>query len=427
MRTTSGTILGSALVFIALGCGSKDSPAPQPDVPIQPETPPTPAPAAKAVHELDPTKHVIPAQPVAGPVGGVEIAPQALVEGEYLVFRVTKPGTSEVEREVLLKIRSSATDHLPEGKRLVVDQKAPEGPNVPLVMMTIPGKEGHVAANGYAMTLELEHRKGGKLPGKIYLCLNDPEKSYLAGTFVASAPRLPIEPPGVEDVPLINGSVSVVGASAKPVLMTGYAASPNGTRSSVGIAALDIELGESPDGQRWTERADDKPRVTFLIAGDGKKMPSRFEHSKLTPGRYLAFAALRDGPAAWKWVDVGERTTEKVDLTIDASKVGGLEVTAPLGSLSKVQLAPADEPRRPALDPILFELIAMQLKLEQDIVQRKALFRNLAPGRYEVRDKASGQVRVVEIVAGKTSELDFETKPEPPKKADPAPDPKPKG
>lgn len=425
MRTTSGMILGLALVVLALGCGSKTSPAPQPDVPIQPETPA--APAAKPVHELDPAKHVIPSQPVAGPVGGVEIAPQAMIEGEYLIFRITKPGTSEVEREVLLKIRPSATDHLPEGKRLVVDQKAPEGPNVPLVMVTIPGKEGHVAANGYAMTLELEHRKGGKLPGKIYLCLNDPERSYLAGTFIASAPRLPIEPPGIEDVPLINGSVTVVGASGKPVLMTGYAASPNGTSSPVGTAALDIELGESTDGQRWTERADDKPRVTFLIAGDGKKTPSRFEHSKLPPGRYLAFAALKDGPAAWKWVDVGERTTEKVDLTIDATKVGGLEVTAPLGSLAKVQLAPANEPRRSALDPILFELIAMQLKLEQDIVQRKALFRNLAPGRYEVRDKASGQIRVVEIVAGKTSELDFDAKLDPPKKPDPAPDPKPKG
>jgi hypothetical protein len=167
--------------------------------------------------------------------------------------------------------------------------------------------------------------------------------------------------------------------------------------------------------------------MTFLIAGDAKKAPSRFEHSKLTQGRYLAFASLKDGPAAWKWVDVGERTTEKVDLTIDAAKVGRLEVTAPLGSLSKVQLAPADEPARPQLDPILFELIAMQMKLEQDIVQRKALFKDLAPGRYEVRDKASGQVRVVEIAAGKTAELDFDAKPAPPKKSDPAPDPKAKG
>ena len=68
----------------------------------------------------------------------------------------------------------------------------------------------------------------------------------------------------------------------------------------------------------------------------------------------------------------------------------------------------------------------MQLKLEQDIVARKALFKNLGPGRYEVRDKASGQVRVVEIVAGKTIELDFDAKPVPSIPV-PAPGPKPKG
>jgi hypothetical protein len=423
MRTISWMILGAAIVILAPGCGSKPSPSTQSDVPISPETAPNPEASAKAVHELDPAKHVIPARPVRGPVGGVEIAPAAAVESEYLVFRTTKAGTNEVEREVLLKIRPSTNDPLPEGKRIVVRPDAPEGPAVPLVMLTIPGQPGHVAANGYAMTLELDQRKGGKLPGKIYLCLNDEPKSFLAGTFVANAPRLPIEPPGVEDVPFINGSVTVLGAPPKSVLMTGYAASPNGTVSP-GIAALDIELGESPDGQRWTERDDDKPRVTFLIAGDGKKVPSRFEHGKLTPGRYLAFASLKDGPAAWKWVDVGERTTEKVDLTIDAAKVGRLEVTAPLGSLSKIQMAPADDAKRPPLDATLFELVAMQMKLEQDIVQRKALFNNLAPGRYEVRDKASGLVRVVEIAAGKTSELDFDAKPTPPKKPDAAPDPK---
>ena len=93
---------------------------------------------------------------------------------------------------------------------------------------------------------------------------------------------------------------------------------------------------------------------------------------------------------------------------------------APIGSLSKIQLAPADSPRHHPIDGTLLELIAMQLKLEQDIVARKALFKNLSPGRYEVRDKASGQVRVVEIVAGKTIELDFDAKPLP-KNPDPAP------
>lgn len=425
MRTTSRTILGAYLVLVAAGCGSKPSPSSEANVPITPSPNTEPSPTTKAVYEFDPARHVIPAGPVGGSLGGVEVTPEALVEGDYLVFRVTKPGTPEVEREVLLKLRTTTNQPLPVGKR-TVRQESPEGPEVPPVVLTVPGKLGQVFPNGYAMTLELEPRKAGKVAGKIYLCLPDDQKSFLAGTFVASAPRLPIEPPGLEDVPFINGSVMVTGTAPGAVLMTGYAASPNGMASPVGIAGVDIELAESPDGPKWTERNDDKPRVTFLIAGDGKNLPSRFEHSKLTPGRYLVFAAIKNGPAAWKWVDIAAQSTEKADLTIDAAKTGGLEVTAPLGSLNKIQMAPADDPRHPPLDGTLFELIAMQMKLEQDIVARKALFKNLGPGRYEVRDKASGQIRVVEIAAGKTIELDFDAKPVP-KQSEPAPDPKPKG
>ena len=427
MRTTSRMILGLCLAVLAAGCGAKPSPSSEANVPITPgtNTDQTPNVQAKAVHELDPTRHVMPTSPLSGSLGGTEVSPTVSLEEEYLVFRVMKPGTKDAERVVKLKVRPDVGQPLPQGKR-IIRQDQPPGADVPTVEMTVPGKPTYLFPNGYAMTLELEPRKGGQLPGKIYLCLPDEEKSFLAGTFTATAPRLPIEPPDVDDVPLINGSVTVTGAAPGAVLVTGYAASPNGMTSQVGIAAVDIELAESAGGLKWATLDHDKPRVTSLIAGDGKKTPSRFEHSKLTPGRYLAFAQLKDGPAAWKWVDVAEKSTVKADLSIDATKVGGVEVTAPLGSLSKMQMAPADEPHRPPLDATLFELIALQLKLERDIVARKALFKNLAPGRYEVRDKASGQIRVVEIVAGKTVELDFDAKPLP-TKPDPAPMPKSKG
>jgi hypothetical protein len=432
MRTTSRTILALGLALLALGCGgSKSEPTPDPKVATTPDPDAGKTAVSTATYELDPGKHAVPARPVSGPLGGAEVTPEAAVEEEYLVFRTVKPGTQEVERQVRLKLRAGTGERLPAGK-FVVRQETPEGPQVFPVELTAPGKPTHLFPNGYAMTLELEERKGGKLPGKIYLCLPDDAKSFLTGTFVAAAPRLPTEPPEVDDVPLINGTVAVAGAGPGTTLMTGYAAAPNGSTSQVGIAAVDIELGESPAGAKWATLDHDKPRVTSLIAGDGKSLPSRYEHTKLTPGRYLTFAALKNGPAAWKWVDVGPKDTVKVDLALDATKTGGLEVTAPLGSLQKIQLAPADDPGRPALDQTAFELIALQLKLEQDVVARKALFKNLGPGRYEVRDKASGQVRVAEVVAGKTVELDFDARPKTdpksdPKKNDPAPDPKPKG
>jgi hypothetical protein len=410
------------MLWVAAGCGSKPSPEPEPNVIIAPE--PNPAATAKAVHEFDLAKHAIPSRPVSGSIGGSEAAPKAILEGDFLVFRQTKPGTEVVDREVLIKVRGGANQSLPVGKR-TVGQETPASPDVPEVLVSLPGNQFRGFPNGYAMTLELEPRKSAMLAGKIYLSLPDEQKTFLAGTFVAAAPRLPTEPPGVEDVPFINGSVTVFGAPPGAVVMTGYATTPVGM-SSHGIAGVEIECDASKEVPTWKEFAFDAPRMTFLVAGDGKNVPCRFEHSRLTPGRYLIFAALKDGPAVWKWVDVKEKSTIQENLIIDPARVGGLEVTAPLGSLGKVQLAPADGPFKPTLDATLFELIALQMNLERDIVQRKALFKNLGPGRYEVRDKASGLVRVIEVVAGKTVELDFDAKPLPAPPS-PAPEPKPKG
>jgi hypothetical protein len=414
-RTIFTGMLGLALAF-AFGCGSK--PSPEPTVVVNPEPAPNPGPAvaAAAVYEMDVTRHAIPARPVGGPVGGVEVTPAVLVEGDYLVFRTTRPGTEQIEREVLLKLRGSGQP-LPVGKR-VVRPETPAGPEVPELFVGLPGKQFAGHANGYAMTLELEPRKAGKVAGKIYLCLPDEEKTFLAGTFVATAPRLPTEPPGAEDVPFINGSVTVVGAAPGAVLVTGYAAHPKTDVFPLGSAQ--VTLGESITA----ESTHDKPRITTLMAGDGKNMPSRYEHSKLTPGRYIVFAALRDGPAVWKWVDVTPYTTATADLTIDATRTGGLEVTAPLEAVGMIQLAPADDPVRTPMSDSLFTGLALMLQLEKPIVLRKALFKNLAPGRYEVR--TNRQIRVVEIVAGKTMELDFDAKPLP-VKPEPAPEPKPKG
>jgi hypothetical protein len=37
--------------------------------------------------------------------------------------------------------------------------------------------------NGYALRLEFGADKDGRIPGKIYLCLPDDRKSWLAGSF----------------------------------------------------------------------------------------------------------------------------------------------------------------------------------------------------------------------------------------------------
>lgn len=357
------------------------------------------------VHELDPTRQVLPTTAVHGRLGGVAVNPQASIEGEYLIFRVSKERMTE--RALWLKLRSSPGQPLPQG-RFVYGLSGAVGnglPNlVPEVLLELPGQPLQLFPLGqYALTLELEPRRKGQVRGKIHISLADAAQSFLAGTFTAAAPRQPTEPPEVEDVPFINGTVTVRNVAPGSVLMTGYAAHPTGEHFP--LAAVEIELTDSAEPLRWEQRDYDTPRLTSLIAGDVRQTPSRFEHSRLTPGRYIVFARLRNGPVAWQWVDVREQSTRKVDLVLDAQQAGGLEVIAPVGVLGKVQLAPAD-PQRPHMDEPLLLGLALQLGLEQDLVLRKALFKNLGPGTYVVR--VGGEIRLVEVTAGKTVEVDFE-------------------
>jgi hypothetical protein len=422
--------LGGWLVAHGVGCQS-DAPPPQPsqhqtssDSPASGQTvnPPhstsqaTPANTtgtlpsktadeAEPGHEWDPNRHVLSTRALRGRLGGVAVQPEASIEGEYLIFRVRKDKMTE--RALWIKLRNSPSQPLPQG-RFVYGPQGVVGEGlagmVPEIILELPGQPLHLYPPGqYSLTLELGPRQKGQVHGKLHVSLGDAQQSFLAGSFTASAPRQPTEPPGVEDVPLINGTVVVRNASPGTVLMTGYAAHPSGDNFPLG--AVEIELGTSAEPLRWEQRDYDQPRITSLIAGDVSKTPSQFEHSRLTPGRYIVFARLKNGPAVWQWVDVGAQTTRKVELMLDAQQTGGLEVIAPVGALGKVHLAPAD-PQRPFLEEPLLLGLALQLGLEQDLVLRKALFKNLGPGTYIVR--IGGETRTIEIVAGKTVELDFD-------------------
>jgi hypothetical protein len=365
-------------------------------------------PVTKPVHEMDPTRHVIPNGPVTGRVAGEDFVAEATVDGDYLVFKTlgTSPTTSE--RKVSLELRTPG--QVIENRKIVVRQETLPGREVPRIFIeasSLPRPE--LYTHGYALTLELGQRKGNKLPGRIYLCFPDEKSTVLAGTFEADYPRLPTDPPGIEDVPFINGSVTVRNLDPKQTLRVGYLGVIGAELFVLGSGDIDIDPTAPPN--RSVQVMYDKPRVTNLIAGDGMSIPNRYEHSRLTPGRYLVFAMIPDGgPIAWKWVTISQTTTTTVDFVLDPQQTGGLEIGTPLEALGKVHLVPVNEqPGAGMLDPNISYAVALHLRLEQDIVARKALFKNLAPGKYEVR--AGGQIRYVEVVAGKTVELDFDKKP----------------
>jgi hypothetical protein len=431
--------LSCLVLAFALGCGSRSAPDQQnnhttPDGGVELSTSPTlPGEPVKPTYQLDTSKHVIPTGLVLGNLAGENVVAEAHIEGHKLVFqkRAELPGESwqvwiELPPEALrgepyrLVVKPDQTP----GVRSFVEFPKPVMVKQPTGYTPTRFFEWH---GGCALTLELGKMQNGKVPGKVYLALGEvptqseaQRQTFLAGTFEAARPRRPADPPTEEDVPFINGSVSVQNAPPEALLTVGYISMP--TAQSPALGTAQITLGEPINPPRWTQVEYDKPRVTNLIAGDGKNVPSRYEHSRLTPGRYLVFASLKDGPAAWKWVNVGAKATIAADLTINATQTGGLEVQAPLGAL-KVQLAPAEEPGHPLRSDSMFISVVWQLGLERDVVSRKVLYRNLAPGKYEVR--SGGEVRIVEITAGKTIELDYDKPPPDPKIIpEPAPDPK---
>jgi hypothetical protein len=407
-------------LIVALGCGSKPTPT-QPSAPENPSPTaaspqsPTPDPNAgtpkvespKVVHELDQAKQVIPASPVRGSIGGAEVTPEVVIEGDELTFRTLKAGTPVIDRCVKVKL---APMHLPGqplpavlGREWKVKLDGDAGPNTPELWLEVGGKPPHLYPSGYAMTLEVGPRKDGKVPGKIYLSLPDDNKTVLAGTFAADYVRPHTEKPGPDDGPYITGEVTVTGAKLEDQVRVAYAEFPAG--GVVFVKELQIPFDPMPlEAARWTREETDKPRTSTLVSGDGKARPFRYEHVKLPPGRYLLSAAVVGGPAVWKWVDLPAGVTLTENFTLDATKIGGVEVSVPATVKDKVLIAPASEPGKPVLDGDLFRVIAFQVvRQDVEIAGGKAVVKNLGPGKYEVR---VGELRGnVEVVAGKTAEL----------------------
>jgi hypothetical protein len=434
--TTSRSIvalgIAAALIF-ACGCGSDPEPAapetkvddtkPAPQSAPTPQTTPAPPPSLtgpiepvpkveppKAIWELDQTKHVIPDAPVKGSIAGVEAAPAVLIEGPELTFRVIKSDTGMVERSVKLNLAPMlvAGQALPQilGRGWKVKLEDDAGPGVPEVWREVTGKDPHLYPSGYALTLELGPRKDGKVAGKIYLSMSDAEKTYLAGTFEAQYVRPHTERPGPDDAPYIAGDLTVTGAKPDAEVRVSYVGF-----SGMHVMFKELQLAADPVPEqlaRWTRDEADKPRASTFVAGDGRERPFRYEHVKLPAGRYLISAAVVGGPAVWKWVELPAGGTQTVNLALDAAKAGGVEVTVPAGVAGKVYLAPADDPDRPPLEFDLFVAVAFQaVRQDAEIVGGKALVKNLAPGKYEVR---AGELRgTVEIVADKTAELTLAT------------------
>jgi hypothetical protein len=98
---------------------------------------------------------------------GTEIIPDAAV----IIFLPIKPGQS-VEGT---SYEFSAAKVEGEKRPPIHVKRRPSPKELP---------QGTAFADGYAMRLEFGKEKDGKVPGKVYICLPDEGKSFVAGTFI---------------------------------------------------------------------------------------------------------------------------------------------------------------------------------------------------------------------------------------------------
>jgi hypothetical protein len=96
-------------------------------------------------------------------------------DAEVIIFLFLKPGESVESKsyQVAADDKGGEKPHV-YIKRIPPGEKLPAGPGF---------------TSGYAMKLEFGKAKEGKIPGKIYVCLPDEQKSFVAGTFTIEAPK----------------------------------------------------------------------------------------------------------------------------------------------------------------------------------------------------------------------------------------------
>jgi DNA-directed RNA polymerase subunit RPC12/RpoP len=158
------------------------SPPPKP-----PKAPLVAPPASDTNWMLDLAAATTPEAPVAGRIHGEDfIVERAIFQNGTLTFRAGTRGT--VELGVLINFGGAQAESL-SGQSIHVATNADKAASVMLRWKDGDQQKKVNFTNEYAMRLEFEPLNGNRLPGKIYLCTPDAEKSYVAGTFRADVRR----------------------------------------------------------------------------------------------------------------------------------------------------------------------------------------------------------------------------------------------
>jgi hypothetical protein len=155
--------------------------------------------AVSPLWTLDLTKATFPKKAAAGKIHDRDfVCREAVLQNGLLVFRSGRGWQSEMAANVFISTNAFSTNApevLAGGSFDVSTNHSGLVPSVSLFWQEGDLRVMQVFTNGFAMKLDFGKISGTKLPGKIYLCLPDEAKSFVAGTFTAEIQRFPMRRP----------------------------------------------------------------------------------------------------------------------------------------------------------------------------------------------------------------------------------------
>ncbi|EMI15467.1 hypothetical protein RMSM_07609 [Rhodopirellula maiorica SM1] len=135
---------------------------------------------------LDLTEVEIPSRPASGVAAGSPTTINKATIRDGILHLAHREGNDDLHEWIIFTFLDEGEK--PDGKTFDINPNSGfSSPHVHFRNATAEGGlDSDVFMSEYAMKLEFGQATGGKLPGKIYLCLPDAKKSLLRGTFTAT-------------------------------------------------------------------------------------------------------------------------------------------------------------------------------------------------------------------------------------------------
>jgi hypothetical protein len=254
-------------------------------------------------------------------------------------------------------------------------------------------QETGMAMDGYDLELTFGKSTNGQLTGKIDLNSRKLDCT-VRGSFTVTAPRDPGQPATATDAPYVTTDIRLVGAR-EVELAAGYQGFTADGKATSNMVGTSFTIG---DRSTYVTSSTYAPRITTL-GSDGSKFVC--QHVRLQPSNIFVYAKANDYYVVGSWVDVTESTQEQLNLIVDLTKTGDLQLDLS-EEAPNVRVIPLGDSVDEVPDEVRERWKRSGLAMNQETKGRNSLlFDGLRPGWYQVlAGKASKTVQVE--LGGKT-------------------------